>query len=455
MLWDERNWKALTFAIYSKKCILLLGPDAAMEKDEEGKLRPTADVLANELAADVDEKFLKTKKWHIDTDDLPQVAQCYLMNHDRFELEDQVTSFYAARDNLTSELHANLAQLPFHLIITSTWDKMLANAYDRIESPRTKKPRLEFFHFKGPKQDQVKMGTVESPLIYQLYGSLHNQESLVITENDLLTLLVNVTSSKAPLPDNILSELTSRDKSLLFLGFGFRHWYLRVLLHLINFRSKENRSFALERVLPHGLEDIRRTNLYIENKGWKIQICDQELNNFAKELVAKYTERYPGGQVSVASSDTPEPWLEPPTVFISYVRENENTVSMVQRKLREAQIDVRIDRDILEAGVKWSPKISEFISEVDYFIFLLSHDLVHQHETPAYQELQEAFKRQDRFRADVTFIIPVKIDDCVIPPDLKNRHVETIDLQGDQGVEKIVQAIKRDFQRRKAQGYAA
>jgi hypothetical protein len=454
MLWDERNWKALTFAIYSRKCILLLGPDAAMEKAEGGELRPVTDILANDLAMEVEEKFLKSPRWNIDTNDLPQVSQCYLMNHDRFELEDQVTSFYAARENLTSELHEDLAQLPFHLIITSTWDRMLANAYARSESPRPKKPRIEFFHFKGPRQDQVKMGTVESPLIYQLYGGLQNQESLVITENDLLTFLVNVTSSKAPLPDNILSELTSRDKSLLFLGFGFRHWYLRVLLHMINFDSKENRSFALERIAAQGLEDIRKTNLYIENKRWKIQICDQELNDFAKELVSRYTQRYEL-QVSVTPPDAPEAWLEPPTVFISYVRENENTVSMLQRKLKEFGLDVHIDRDILEAGVKWSPKIDEFISEVDYFIFLLSQDMVHQHETPAYEELKEAFKRQTRFRADVTFIIPVRIDDCGIPQDLKNLHVETVDLQGGGGVDKIVQAIKRDFQRRKAQGYAA
>jgi hypothetical protein len=458
ILWDEKNWIALTRAINYKKCILLLGPDAAMEEVEGGKFRPCTDILANELATDIKE-LLQSKRWNIDTNDLPQVSQYYKMNYDRYVLEEKVTSFYAARNHLTSPLHKNLAQLPFYLIITSTWDKMFVNACALAESSTLKKPIVEFFNFNRPGEepDQEKkniiMGTIDRPLIYQLYGGLQDPESMAITENDLLSLLVNVISGATPLPANILSELTSRDKSLLFLGFGFRHWYLRLLLHLIKIGSKDPPSFALERIGPQGLDNIRETNLFIENQGGKIQIFDKELNDFVEELVTRYNQKF--GPVPTDPVPVQVPWIEPPTVFISYVRENENTVSTLQKKLKEAQFDVRIDRDILDPGVKWSQKIDEFISQVDYFIFLLSQDLVQQHETPAYHELREALKRQGQLRGDVTFVIPVKIDNCNILPDLQSLHVETIDLQEDTGVDKIVQAIKRDFQRRKAQGYAA
>ena len=51
MPWDERNWNALTYAIYSKKCILLLGPDSAMEKVESGELTPSQKVCRKVVEA--------------------------------------------------------------------------------------------------------------------------------------------------------------------------------------------------------------------------------------------------------------------------------------------------------------------------------------------------------------------------------------------------------------------
>ncbi|HAO20607.1 MAG TPA: hypothetical protein DCQ37_09125, partial [Desulfobacteraceae bacterium] len=72
-------------------------------------------------------------------------------------------------------------------------------------------------------------------------------ESLVMTENDLLDFLVSVISKAPGLPASITSELNSTDKNFLFLGFGFKHWYLRILLHVLAGNShKKSRSFALE-----------------------------------------------------------------------------------------------------------------------------------------------------------------------------------------------------------------
>jgi hypothetical protein len=269
--WEDRNWNALTYAIFRHKCILLLGPDAAMEPtsfgqpfgEENGELRACTEILANELARDTGEDLTK---WNIDTNDLPQVSQYYLVKNSPMELALKVMSFYAEREQMTSPIHHNLASLPFSLIVTSTFDNMLMKALRDLRSPR-KHPIADFHHFKGPKREYVEVGTVENPLIYHLYGSLENPDSLVITENDFLDLLVRAASGVAPIPANILSELTNEDKCLLFLGFGFRHWFLRVLLHVLRIGSKKNPSFALERIEQKSIEEIRRATLFIKHKG--------------------------------------------------------------------------------------------------------------------------------------------------------------------------------------------
>ena len=453
LCWDERNWNALIYAIYRQKCILLLGPDSSLESIGSGQKleevvedsRPYTEILANELAKETGEDL---SKWDIDINDLPQVAQYYLVNNSPMELAERVIAFYAEKEEKTSQIHKNLALLPFYLTITSTFDNLLFNALKELTEPK-KNPTVDFYNFKGPKRDYLEMGTVNSPLIYQLYGSLQDPDSLIVTENDFLELLVRAVSGQAPIPENILSELTDEDKCLLFLGFGFRHWYLRVLLHILKVGSKRNPSFALERIEPKSIEEIRKATLFIKYKRSKIQICGAKLSNFTADLVSKYNEKY-GGKEPQQIKETPAELLEKPTVFISYVRENKDYVQKLQENLKNNNIDARIDCDFLEPGDNWSGKIDQLIlKEFDYFLLALSNDLLHQPESYAYKEMKLARERQEISRPGIKFLIPVKIDDCDIPSFISDIHVETIDLHQHATVEKIVKTIKRDFQLRK------
>jgi hypothetical protein len=418
----------------------------ATKGEESLRSRPCTDVLAEELAKDI-----RLARGDIDTKDLLQSAQFYQwIMKNRMSLEEKVTSFYTARKGLTSPLHQDLAQLPFSLIITSTFDHMMENALVQQGKP----PRVDFHHYKGPKRDLVPMGTVKNPLLYQLYGSLADPESLVITENNLLDLLVKVASKDAPLPANILSELTSEDKSLLFLGFGFRYWYLRVLLHLINIGKKDSWSFALETIGPTAREEIEKNAMFIENKYLNIKICNAELTDFVSKLRDKYQEKH--GTLGPMIPPSPK-HLEKPTVFISYVRENEAAARELQNRLQGRQLEVLIDRDFLEAGEDYQQKIFEIIKKVNYFLILLSYDFVTQTETWALQEVARAFERRKKFRMDLKFIIPVIIDPRLeaedlrrlIHPDLPALHYETLDLHESAGVDRIVQAIQSDFHLRK------
>ncbi|MEJ2093285.1 MAG: toll/interleukin-1 receptor domain-containing protein [Syntrophobacterales bacterium] len=439
----DRSWDTLTYAIHYGNCILLLGPDAVTEEIEGSGIKPCTNILANELAKDIGDDLTK-----IDTDDLLQSSQYHQwINKDRFGLERQVVSFYEKRKNLTSPLHQNLAQLPFSLIITSTFDNMMLNAMKEEK----KQPNVDYHHFRGRRTGIVPSFSAKNPLIYQFFGSLADPNSLVITENDLLEFLVNVASKAAKLPDNIESELRRRNKILLFLGFGFRYWHLRVLLYLINIGAKDSCSFALEKIVPESREEINRTTMFIENKNYNIKICNAELIDFVEKLTTKYKNQYGTTKPDLIA---PHEVIEMPKVFISYVRENEKTVMELRNNLRNKQIEPLIDQDFMEVGDDWEQKILETISTVNYFIIMLSQDWIRKGETFAITEVRNAFKRKDKKLEGSKFILPVKIDDKLKIEDLNKIHnklsdIQAIDLRESTGVDELVQVIRRDFQLRK------
>jgi hypothetical protein len=42
-----------------------------------------------------------------------------------------------------------------------------------------------------------------------------------------------VTRESPPPHPYVTSRFSDRDTSFLFIGFGFRHWYMRILLHVL------------------------------------------------------------------------------------------------------------------------------------------------------------------------------------------------------------------------------
>ncbi|HLP47417.1 MAG TPA: SIR2 family protein, partial [Candidatus Kapabacteria bacterium] len=314
--WDDDKFDTLIYSIRQKNCILMLGPDVETELAVE-KTKVLTEILANLLAEKIDPGI----KTQINSDDLAQVSQNYCAEKGRSDLEAKVLNFYNQRKTMTNTLHQNLAELGFYLIITTTPGNMTYEALTR-----KKTPIKDYYNFRGNKPENVKMGTVESPLMYYLYGSVDNAKSLLLTENDLLDFLASLISKKPPLPDNILSEFQDENKSFLFLGFGFRHWYLRILLHALQGGHKrESLSFALEQFTPENAAEIDRNAIFFKRGDYKIHLFKEELNRFVERLRNKY-EGSDQACTSVMAPNAPE-------VFISYANDDQAYAMSLYRKL--------------------------------------------------------------------------------------------------------------------------
>ncbi|NIM10752.1 MAG: TIR domain-containing protein [Candidatus Aminicenantes bacterium] len=433
--WDNDEWKTLIHTINRGNCILMLGPDASFEP-VNGKAQPLTERLANELAGKIEAKISTLK---IDPSNLAQVAHYYSMETGRNGLEAKVEIFYEERAHLTSEFHEDLAVLPFYFAVTSSPDRMFFNALEKAG----KKPMIKGYNFRGTTSPMVTMGSAAEPLLFNLYGRPEEPESLVLTESDLLDFLVAVVSGNPPLPKNIISELHARNKSFLFLGFGFRHWYLRVLLHVLQGDKKQAHSFALEK-FPQDLDEFQHTILFFENSHCKIHLYDKEFKSFVKELRERYEQE---GSAPAAAETKPEP-EDAPTIFICHASENKDFAGSLYQKLERAGFAPWLDKESLRGGDDWDKVIRKAIEkEIDYVVVLQSHELLKKFEGYVNKEINLALDRQDEFRRGIRFIIPIKIDDCPILEELE--HLHTIDFSVADNIEEVVKTIRRDQTRRK------
>jgi hypothetical protein len=106
----ELRWRGLVERIRRGTCILLLGPGVAIDPNDPEQT-PLSVSLARCLAADT---TVAGDKDLIDCDNLTYVAQLFhRRKKDRIELEMVVDDFYQSFDQLMSNFHQDIAELPF------------------------------------------------------------------------------------------------------------------------------------------------------------------------------------------------------------------------------------------------------------------------------------------------------------------------------------------------------
>ncbi len=358
--WNEEDWEILLYTLKQGNCILMLGPDASAEMID-GEWRPLTAQLSEEFFNALEPEL----RQNLDKTNLAQAAQFYYIKKKRSALHAKVHIFYETKRQIENEIYTNLAALPFHLILTSTPDTLF---YEALKNSQ-KTPELDRYNFRGENQTMVHDGTVEAPLVFHLYGILDEPESLVLTEIDLIDFLAAVIAKNPPLPNNILSQVRNPNKSLLFLGFGFKHWYLRILLHVLQGRNKESSSFALEQCVPQNMQEFQQTILFFSKSRYNIQICEKELSGFTQELRKRYEKGSPAqsSQMLLQSS---------PTVFLCYVNEDQEKAENLSQQLETAgfklwqdldKLRTRLEKDLLEttSGSPEEQRIRGQIDEID------------------------------------------------------------------------------------------
>jgi len=258
----DRDWDILTKRIRDKKCTPFLGAGACF-----GVLPLGADIArdwSNQYGFPLE-----------DTSNLVAVAQYLALKNDRmFPKEELVRMFkeFGSPDYTNdSEPHSVLATLGLPVYVTTNYDNFMTEALKKKDKDvRQELCRWNKFIKDTPSVfDTGFTPNIANPVVFHLHGYNPLAESLVITEDDYMDFLVNISVDDQLIPPVIRKAFMGT--SMLFVGYRIADWNFRVLLR------------SLSRYMESGLQ---RTHFAVITPP---QTAD-DLRAKAQEYLSKYYE---------------------------------------------------------------------------------------------------------------------------------------------------------------------
>ncbi len=399
----ELQWNSLVAGLQWGRCALVLGPDVpavrrASSSGGHGESTSVRDAFCQFLAEQLEEEGVKVGERA-----LFALAQQYEDSPALVDLKNVAANFFKNAPYDPGPLHRALARLPFGLVLTTCHDDLLAQAL-RLEN---KSPSRLWYHYRGePRQNRDVDGkpSPDAPVLYHLYGAIDEPNSLVLTENDLLDFMIKVISGDPKLPEGL--QILLKDKIFLFVGYGIRYWYIRVLLKLLMRALKfSSGSVALESLSELDAEEQAQTVLFYKRGSTRIEIVDIDALSFTQELLERLDKA--GGFLGYARRR-----VRRAQVFISYDRSDEDIAKNLYEALPKDRFDVWLDKMFLEGGDLWNEELEERIRSSEVFLVLNSKNLADKMKGYVNKEIELALEMQKYLQhgIDVGFIIPLQVD---------------------------------------------
>ena len=435
------HWEKLLYGIEKGECILFLGPELAVDMPE-GPPQIPVQSLARRLVQALDDQGLASLDPQ--PSDLAWIAQRFVAQEDEVGLEMQLVQWHREWLDRSSSLHDGLAALPFRLIVTSGLEPLMETALHHAG----KVPAVERYHYRGKNKELLAEPNIASPVLFHLYGRVSEPASVVLTELQLLDFLARLIARDPPLPNDLNAALT-HGRLFLFLGFGLKQWYLRILFHVLKVLRPDSRGFAIETLEASagGGEDANAIFFYRDN--FKMDLARIDPLEFVRELHERFVASGGAERVATAaaSGDRPAAISAPSggrTVFICHASEDKDKAREVHDALKRADLEPWLDKDALRGGDRWDDLIESTIKKVDYFVVLNSKALALKSREASYvnKEINRALKAEEwRLASGGRFIVPASIDDTPLLEPLSGYHA--VDLRSPDGLRDLVRAVKR------------
>ena len=143
--------------------------------------------------------------------------------------------------------------------------------------------------------------------------------------------------------------------------------------------------------------------------------------------------------------------IKRPRIFISYAREDKDSVSEHYHKLKKNGFEPWMDIHKILPGEVWENKIQEAIKNSDFFIACLSSNSS-QKRGVIQKEIRAALEIwQEKLESDI-YLIPIRLNNCEVPEKLKEfQWIDLFDNE-EQNWQRVVDAVKAGWKRL---GYAS
>ena len=254
------DWNLIIETIRAEKCIVLLGPDFATT--HAGK--HITEVLVEKL--DIGKapglKFLEP-------DDLFQFKDPILRTRTYFKIKSLYREIW---EDIEKEPYEQLARIGVPLILSLSPDPFLHKAMNGMSVAH----RLTYYN-KTINPPEIEAPRRDNPLIYNLFGSIDEEQSLILTHKDLYDFLFAILGDRH-LPNELKTTLHGA-ANFLFLGFSFDKWYMQLLLRLLNLHDER---FNFDRYAAH--REMKDEVRLFFSEQFRINFIDSAAGDFVNTL---------------------------------------------------------------------------------------------------------------------------------------------------------------------------
>lgn len=356
MILDAEAWESLIKDIIRERCILILGDQLATITEADSSLTPISQKLANYLATRLEEYEISYDAQR--KNELHYMGLRYLSKEEfrPLDLEDEVLEFYENNVKEVPNAYFKLAELPISLVINASPEHFMLEGFRKAGQHNA---RLMHYNYQRDKHQEVGDISIKTPLVYNLFGSIEDPESLMLTEGQRDTAIPNsIASDNPPIPTRILDRFDSR-KTYLLLGLNLSKWLLRPMFKKFKLEAK-NRVFCVGRH-QQNIEEFFGQEYHFD-------FVDQDPYKFIDALVAKYIE---------ATTSA----VEAKKVFVSFDDKDESYAIELSKRLAPLVQSGHIklwykNEELLEFGQDMDEAIHQNLQEADIVLNVLSPDFL-------------------------------------------------------------------------------
>ncbi|MBL7798347.1 MAG: SIR2 family protein [Saprospiraceae bacterium] len=260
------NWQTLLekLRMPQTQCALVLGEGAFA--DGSGKL--LRDLFREHLEKSAYSKYLISSS--------VEDSLLMLPDAERTDFCSAARPFYQGQP--VADALRRLVEIPFPLIINTTPHTQLAKAFDGTGAV----PQYCFYN-----RSEISTGKIQppgrgTPLVYNLLGSIEDDNSLVLTHSNLFDYFEAIFHER-PLPEE-LRLLLQGIRYFVFLGVPFGQWYFHLLLrilHIHNFTTANRHASA---------EGVNDADINFVGELFQIRFVQKNIGSFVDELHQRCSE---------------------------------------------------------------------------------------------------------------------------------------------------------------------
>jgi hypothetical protein len=206
----------------------------------------------------------------------------------------------------------------------------------------------------------------------------------------------------AGIPDKIAIEFTSSqekglEKTLVFLGFDFNAWHMKLIMHLVNRYQKQKETYALQN--PQSLSEL---TTFFYKRNFEVNFVDFSPEQFALGLLEKLDT-----QNKTEAEDSPK--LKAFLIFDEKDQAIKENLDSQLAPLKRNDFIETWDEEQIVAGFDRDEVIHSKLDQADIILLLVTPNFFSSDQIYE-KQLQRALARQ---KAKEAVVIPILLKSCV------------------------------------------